>query len=50
MTALEKAKPTNKVPHCLCTMVETMEDWWWEDIMRPRRRMMRAGKGLVENE
>lgn len=29
-------------------VVERGESWWWEDMIRPRREMMRAGSGLRE--
>lgn len=50
MSVRAREKPMKRVPHCLWIMVANMEVWWWEDIIMPRRRMMRAGKGFMEKE
>jgi hypothetical protein len=42
--------PVSRLPHCLCTMLETMLAWVCELIMMPRSRMTRAGMGFVEKE
>ena len=48
MRARAREKPMNSVPHCWWIMVDTVEAWWCELIMIPRRRMISAGKGLRE--
>ncbi len=45
-----KEAPVKRLPHCLCTMLETMLACVCELIMMPRRRMTSAGMGLVEKE
>jgi hypothetical protein len=48
VTARASAKPTKSVPHCLWTIVPTIDSCWWELIMTPRRRMMSPGIGFIE--
>ena len=45
-----KEAPVKRLPHCLCTMLETMLACVCELIMMPSRRMTSAGMGLVEKE
>lgn len=40
--------PVSSVPHCLCTIDETMLSCVCELIMMPNSRMTRAGMGFVE--
>jgi hypothetical protein len=49
VAALANAAPTRRVPHCEWIIVETIDSWWCDDIIRPRSRMTRAGKGFIGN-
>lgn len=41
-------KPQRSMPHWKWIWVERWDFWWWEDMVRPRRKIVRAGRVFRE--